>query len=95
MRIYLFFIDCFSTNTFTGYLQRSEGGKHQVPDIKMNPLVKITISLLVETKQDHEVYLAKCPFLNIVTQGPSEPKALENLKEEIYFFVIKDIFRLF
>lgn len=53
----------------------------------MNPLVKFTVSLLVATKKEEEgVFLAKCPFLNIVTQGPTERKAVENLKEEINFF---------
>lgn len=52
----------------------------------MIPLVKITVSLLVATKMDKGVVLAKCPFLNIVTQGRSKKQALENLQEEINFF---------
>lgn len=52
----------------------------------MNPLVKISVSLLVATKNDGQTVLAKCPFLNIVTQGSSKNEALSNLKEEIDFF---------
>ena len=52
----------------------------------MNPLVKISLSLLVAIKQEDGVFLAKCPFLNIVTEGASEDNALNNLKEEINFF---------
>lgn len=54
----------------------------------MNPLVKVSVSLLVATKKDEEegVFLAKCPFLNIVTPGMSEKEALENLVAEIEFF---------
>ncbi len=60
-------------------------GRHPL-GISMNPLVKITVSLLVATKNDGQTFLAKCPFLNIVTQGSSKKQALGNLKEEINFF---------
>ena len=54
----------------------------------MDPLIKITVKLLVATKEENGVFLAKCPFLNIVSQGDTGEIALTNLKEEINFFFL-------
>lgn len=53
----------------------------------MNPEVKIAVSLLIATKKTNGVVFAKCPFLNVVTQGENEEVALKNLEEEIQFFL--------
>lgn len=52
----------------------------------MDPLVKITVSLLISVKKEETGnFVVKCPLLNIVTQGSSKRNAVENLKEEIGF----------
>ena len=52
----------------------------------MGPLVKVSVRLLLATREDDGTFVAKCPFLNIVTSGESKQQAVDNLKEEIDFF---------
>ena len=51
----------------------------------MQPQVGIAVSVLVAVKEKNGIFLAKCPFLNIISQGPSEEKAIEQLTKELAF----------
>ena len=51
----------------------------------MEPLVRMTLSLLVGVKQKEGAFLAICPFLNVVSRGNTREKAVQNLKEVVEF----------
>lgn len=47
--------------------------------------MRVTVSVKVAVKEEAGVFLAKCPFLNILSQGASEQEAVSNLLEELAF----------
>jgi predicted RNase H-like HicB family nuclease len=60
--------------------------KDQIDEaLRMRPLVKIAINILIEVKEENGEFCVKCPYLNVVTSGKSEAQAIEHLKEEIEF----------
>ena len=51
----------------------------------MQPQIGIAVSILVAVKEKNGIYLANCPFLNVISQGASKEAAIEQLRKEIAF----------
>jgi predicted RNase H-like HicB family nuclease len=51
----------------------------------MQPWFGMAISVLVAVKEKNGMFLARCPFLNIVSQGATEEKAIEQIQKEMAF----------
>ena len=51
----------------------------------MEAVVTVTVNVLVTIEEQDGVFLADCPFLNIVSQGKSEEEAVAHFKEEMQF----------
>lgn len=49
--------------------------------------VKFSVQVSVNVRRDGRRYVASCPPLDVVSQGDSEHKALENLTEAIQLFI--------
>jgi hypothetical protein len=49
------------------------------------PLVQVTVDVRVAVKRYDGMFLAKCPLLNVLSQGASEQDAISNLMEELGF----------
>ena len=51
----------------------------------MDQQVKITVKVLTTIEEYEGQFLARCPILNVVTQGKTKEQARKHLKEEIFF----------
>ena len=53
----------------------------------MQRLVKFEMRVPAHVKRDGELFVAVCEPLDVVSQGPDEAKALENLVEALQLFI--------
>ena len=51
----------------------------------MEAQIGIAVRVSVAVKKKKDIYLARCPFLNIVSQGSTEDKAIRQLTKELAF----------
>jgi len=51
----------------------------------MKSILTVTVNVEVILDEQEGVFLADCPFLNIVSQGKSEDEAIKRFKEEMQF----------
>jgi hypothetical protein len=47
--------------------------------------VGIAVRVQIAVKKKGKLYLAKCPFLNMMSQGTTRAKAIEQLRKEMEF----------
>lgn len=51
----------------------------------MKTVLTVTVNVDVIIEEQDGLFLADCPFLNIISQGKSEEEAIANFQEEIQF----------
>ncbi len=54
----------------------------------MNPSITFEVHLPINIKKSDNIYISSCDILDVISQGESEKKAKENLKEAIELFLI-------
>ena len=51
----------------------------------MEAVLTVTVNVLVMVEEQDGIFLADCPFLNIVSQGKTEDEAIARFQEEMQF----------
>ena len=68
--------------------QRIEKARRNGKEIlRMSDRIRFELSVPVATRQDSVGYIARCPALDVYSQGPTEDVAIRNLVEALELFL--------